>query len=318
MDGASTFKNARKPSKPASTQTDRPCMEVLGQAHHGALASRSRTGSAGAPPLARRGPNVIVASGNREREGPHTPAVVPVARRTHQVTAVIARTPTACEPPDIGPRPLPLHDEYFLLAHDDYSGKPRVHPAVLRTGLAGALVGRLVLARRIAIIDNAVTLTDRRPLGDPASDHALDALAYTRPSVLPVRAWVEYMRDDLYPRVGQALIERRIVVLGHGGWRGRSLRYRAGEAVAAAGPRMRLRAAAVARHLPAVQDAQMRVLAGLALATGLESAIADGANRIARGGLRHMAENLPSDLHVVVDAVQDALLAMALATPRRR
>src|SRR4051812_29822687 len=89
---------------------------------------------------------------------------------------------------------LPLADELFLIGHDQYTGKPQVSDSALDTGLAGAVLGELVLAGRLGVADDTkVEVRDQRPYGERVSDAALaEMLKQTEQH--PVRAWVEYLR----------------------------------------------------------------------------------------------------------------------------
>src|ERR1051326_7190821 len=63
---------------------------------------------------------------------------------------------------------LPLADDLFLTAHDTVKGKSLLTPATLGLGLGAALIGELVLWRRLDLVDGKIMIIDDRPTGDPA------------------------------------------------------------------------------------------------------------------------------------------------------
>jgi hypothetical protein len=83
-------------------------------------------------------------------------------------------------------------DDLYLLAHDDRTGKPLLPPRPLGTGLAGALLAELMLARCIGLrSDTAVVISQDAPPAAVAG-HMLRQIA-GEPSPLPVRAWLGFL-----------------------------------------------------------------------------------------------------------------------------
>src|SRR5262245_36977798 len=106
-------------------------------------------------------------------------------------------------------RALPLADEFFLVGFDEYTGKPLVNSEVLDTGLAGAVLGELLLAGRLVVDENnLVTARDQRPYGERVTDAALAEVLKQR-DPHPVRAWVEYLREHV-----RAMVAPRLVQIG--------------------------------------------------------------------------------------------------------
>ena len=84
-------------------------------------------------------------------------------------------------------------DDLYLLAHDDRTGRALLPPRPLGTGLAGALLAELMLARLIGLrSDTAVMVAYDAP---PAAvqGHVLLALIAAEPGPLPVRAWLGFL-----------------------------------------------------------------------------------------------------------------------------
>ncbi len=208
---------------------------------------------------------------------------------------------------------LPLADEFFLIGHDDYSGKPRVNGDVLDTGLAGAVLAELVLTRRVDIAEGRVMVRDRQTYGEPVTDAAMAELM-EQSVAHPVRAWAEYLRTDVRAMVGRRLVTAGLVeqVTSRGLLRS-TTRFVARDPMAAASPRVRVRYVMDHEEL---LDEHTATLAALMLACGLEQVLATGSDRQVRVGLKTMADRLPADLRALASGVDAAVAAIALTIRR--
>jgi len=56
-----------------------------------------------------------------------------------------------------------LADDFFLIAHDDRDGRARLSPKSVELGLAGALIGELVLEQRVFVEGPRLRLISREP-----------------------------------------------------------------------------------------------------------------------------------------------------------
>jgi hypothetical protein len=127
-------------------------------------------------------------------------------------------------PPDPGLSGTGLvADDLYLLAHDDRSGRALLPPRPLGTGLAGALLAELMLARLIGLrSDTAVMISYDAPAA-AVQEHVLLALIASEPGPLPVRAWLGFLGQtavrDVAARLEQAgyLTRVRSRVAGRGG-----------------------------------------------------------------------------------------------------
>ena len=81
-----------------------------------------------------------------------------------------------------------MADQYFLIAHEDRTGRSRLHPRATGLGLAAALLGELVLEGRIGITDGDLLILDRHPPTDALAHDILDLL------IAQPRAHVAVMR----------------------------------------------------------------------------------------------------------------------------
>ena len=70
-----------------------------------------------------------------------------------------------------------LAEDLYLLADDPTTGRPLIDVAHLDLGLGGALLLDLALRRRIALVDEHVTLGQEGPTGAPLLDRALATVA---------------------------------------------------------------------------------------------------------------------------------------------
>jgi hypothetical protein len=201
---------------------------------------------------------------------------------------------------------LPLADEFFLVGHDQYRGRPRVNGLVLDTGLAGAVLGELVLDRRIVVgPDTTVQVWDPRPYGERVSDAAL-AEVLKQDQAHTVRAWVEYLRDQARAMVGSRLVVRGLVTARVG----RHRRFPAVDPVLAAAPQTRL---GYLLDRPGLADESSAVLAALTLATGLNTAVGGPSDRQIRNGLTQMHEGLDPQLRALTLGVAAAAAQASLA-----
>lgn len=199
---------------------------------------------------------------------------------------------------------LPLADELFLVGHDQYRGRPRVSGRVLDTGLAGAVLGELVLDGRIAIRpDTMVQVWDPRPYGERVTDAAL-AEILKQDRAHTVRAWVEHLRDQARVMVGSRLVGRGLVTPQ------RVQRFPAVDPVIAAAPQTRL---GYLLDRPEQADEPSAVLGALTLVTGLDAAMGGPSDRQIRDGLTQMHEALDPQLRALTLGVAAAAAQTMLA-----
>jgi hypothetical protein len=214
---------------------------------------------------------------------------------------------------------LRLADDFFLLAHDDYTGKPLLNRDVMGLGLAGALLAQLLTERRIVVNDDGVYLHDERTYRDAPTDFVI-AEIYSqtkRGLVYPAVEWVKYLRDHTYEVMGDDLVQRRVVREETSGLR-RAKRFLANDVLVASAPRVKL--AYLCEHPDQAStrlDEQTAALAGLALATKLASAVATDAGTDLSRGLRWMVTRLPADTRVVLASVDAAVVSNALSVRGR-
>jgi hypothetical protein len=98
-----------------------------------------------------------------------------------------------------------LADQYFLIAHQDRTGRSRLHPRATGLGLAAALLGELILEGRIGIADGDLLILDRHPPADALAHDILDLLI-AQPKHREVRTWLAFLSQDAEVRVGERLV----------------------------------------------------------------------------------------------------------------
>ncbi|MEU5529345.1 GPP34 family phosphoprotein [Micromonospora chersina] len=109
------------------------------------------------------------------------------------------------QPQGSGPdRPALLADEFFLIAHDDQTGRPRLHQSAITHGLAAALLGELAAAGRISFDRGHIYVLDHRPPADALQHLILDRLI-GEPQHTATRTWLSYLAATAHDEVARRL-----------------------------------------------------------------------------------------------------------------
>ncbi|WP_250008474.1 GPP34 family phosphoprotein [Actinoplanes sp. M2I2] len=207
---------------------------------------------------------------------------------------------------------LPLADDLFLTAHDTVKGKCLLSPATLGLGMASALIGELVLWRRVDIVDGKIQIIDDRPTGDPAATAVLDQLL-REGHHRAVRDWISFLATG----VATDLVERRLARSAlvqrqeKRGLFGAKVSFVPSDSMIAGWPATRIRTFIGRGELLDIPDL---VLAGLILATGLDQHVFVTLEARGRGQLfDQLKRRLPAMLLELVGqaeaAVGDAVMA---------
>src|SRR2546430_10686900 len=100
--------------------------------------------------------------------------------------------------------PMPLADDLFLVMHDDRTGRPRLHPRAVGLGLGGALLGELMLFRRLTITDGRLVVVSDQPPRDVVVHAVLDqVIAERQPHA--VRTWLVFFAQAATEQVARRL-----------------------------------------------------------------------------------------------------------------
>jgi hypothetical protein len=200
-----------------------------------------------------------------------------------------------------------LADEFFLLAHDDVSGKPRLHPRVIGIGLASALICELVLFGRVRIQGSDLIVVDGHPIDDELADRVLTAIAGRRRQ--PVSFWLAALAETAPADVAARLAADGVVNRVSSRWPGRGDRWVPADMSTAAWPAARLRMLLTHQEAPTIPDV---ALAGLALSCGLSSYLLWDTAPEVRDHLDRLLSELPPvrDLLAHTEAaVSDAVMS---------
>ncbi|GII23337.1 GOLPH3/VPS74 family protein [Planosporangium mesophilum] len=108
------------------------------------------------------------------------------------------------------PERLRLADDFWLIAHHDRSGRPRLNPLALGLGLAGALLGELATTGHLTIHDRHVHVTDDTPPADATSHGILEQIA-TKSRAHPVPVWLKFLAGSATETVTTRLVRAGLV-----------------------------------------------------------------------------------------------------------
>lgn len=200
-------------------------------------------------------------------------------------------------------------DEFYLIAHNDSRGKPKLHPSAAGIGLAAALLGELVLFGQVTVAAGNVTVVDRRPPADALAHTVLDQLV-GESQHQSVRTWLSFLGQSAATSVAERLA--RAGVLRRQETR-RLLRttvsYVPVDLNAVAWPATRLRALLDRPEPPTVPDA---LLLGLVSAAGLTREVLWSAGPRAHHRLSVLIPALPPPLKELVAHTEAAVGAAVL------
>lgn len=100
---------------------------------------------------------------------------------------------------------MALGDEFFFIAHDVQSGKLRLQARAAGLGLAGALLGELVLNGNLEVASGTLTVIDGQPLPeDDLGYRVLRQLTADRQN-RSLRTWLAFFSQGSVDRVGVRL-----------------------------------------------------------------------------------------------------------------
>jgi len=103
-----------------------------------------------------------------------------------------------------------LANGYYLIAHDDRTGRSRLHPRAAGLGLAAALLGELMLYGRLRAMTGDLYVVSQEPPGDSLAHRVLDLLI-AQPQHREIRTWLAYLAADATEQVGERLLRAGVV-----------------------------------------------------------------------------------------------------------
>jgi hypothetical protein len=105
------------------------------------------------------------------------------------------------------PNSMTIAGEFYLLAHDDRTGRPRLHQRAVALGLAAALLAELLYLDRVRIIGTEVVVLPGPPPTDPLIHSMYDMLLAEQH---PLRTWLVFFAttstQDVVGRLERARI----------------------------------------------------------------------------------------------------------------
>ena len=202
-----------------------------------------------------------------------------------------------------------IADEFFLIAHNDSRGKAKLHPSATGLGLAGALLGELVLFGQITVSNGLLTVVDRRPPADALSHTVLDQLI-GESQHQAVRTWLSFLAQSATTSVGERLARAGVLRRQESRRLLRtSVSYVPIDLNAVAWPSTRLQALLERADPPSVADG---ALLGLVAAAGLTREVLWSAGPRAHHRLGALIQSLPAPLKELVAHTEAAVGAAVL------
>jgi hypothetical protein len=98
------------------------------------------------------------------------------------------------DPRRVDRRDAVVADDLFLIAHDDRTGRARLHRRGLGLGLAGALLAELVMFGNLVVVDGAITVVDISPPPDQLAQALLNHLCLNSDH-RSLKVWLAYLGD---------------------------------------------------------------------------------------------------------------------------
>jgi Golgi phosphoprotein 3 (GPP34) len=209
-----------------------------------------------------------------------------------------------------------LADEFFLMAHDDESGRTRLPERITGLGLAAALLGELALDERIELRAGLLDVPPRGAgLPAPADDLTARVLQYLVAEQHPVRTWLAFFartaRDDVAGRLAAAGVVAR---------KPRRRPWQPDGWVPTSPNTGTLPAARLVTQLIRGRplSEQQTVLVGLLLATGLDELILWEVRESAPDTARHLAEEVAALKPSLTELISQTEAAVGAAIASHR
>ncbi|MEU4231093.1 GPP34 family phosphoprotein [Nonomuraea sp. NPDC026600] len=150
-------------------------------------------------------------------------------------------------------------DLFFAMWDTTHSGLPHLHPSRAALGLAGALIGELVLHNRLTVAGEHLRVVDPRRVHEAVADGALASIMAS-PRHTAVRTWLEYLAKDAVKNVTGRLIAARLLTREQPTLFRRQQRFRYTQFTKAMWPSTRLKLDLDERKPMTVQDMLLAAL----------------------------------------------------------
>ncbi|WFE26883.1 GPP34 family phosphoprotein [Solwaraspora sp. WMMD791] len=186
-----------------------------------------------------------------------------------------------------------LADEFFLLAHHDVTGRPRLHPRAVGLGLASAVLAELVTVGAVAVDAGQIWVVNPAAPADALGRSAI-RLLLDEPEHTALRIWLTVLSERAPTHVAHRLVAGGVVQAEQSRrlLRSRTV-YVPVDMNTAAWPWARL-SMRLRRGEPLTEPDLF--LAGLSVETGLDTYLLDGAPPEASRHLASLLRSLRPDL----------------------
>jgi len=201
--------------------------------------------------------------------------------------------------------------DFWMLCHDDHTGRLLVAQRVADVGLASALLAELAFENRVELHDGEVVPVSTRPPNDAVVHQVLDQLHGE--DRLPVQVWLRHLAQTSYSAMAGRMVRQRLVteIGGRRGLFGRlQTVYQPTDPNVACWPAARLHIFLLERRVFTESD---MFLVGLARATGLHRRAVEGGGRGAERYLDEVVTSAPAVLQELL-AHTAAVVSSAVMT----
>jgi Golgi phosphoprotein 3 (GPP34) len=208
-----------------------------------------------------------------------------------------------------------LAEQFFLIGHDEFSGRPAVSIELVQCGLVGALFGELIIEGRLGVKDGRVVVLDREPTDGGLADRLVTTVDQQTTNHR-VRTWAEQLGAYAY----QAMADRLVASGTLRREAGRSMLRRSGERYPAVdlynAARPRLMLNHVIRHREEM-DLDQAVLAALVAAVGVEPVLGlDISRELLRSLINSLVNAMPSQLQELLAGINDTVASISVTIHR--
>ncbi len=204
-----------------------------------------------------------------------------------------------------------LADDFFLVALDDRTCRLGLHPSAMGVGLAGALLGELMLWGNITIDAGRLAVVNRQPPWDVLAHSVLERLASEQHDL---HVWLAFLAQTAVDEVAARLAQRQFITRHESrGWRRTTVTFVPTDINTVAWRPVRLETALTRREPMNPPD---RLLAGLVWATDLAQRVLWNADSGAFRYLQAVVAEADPPIRELVTQVQ-AQVGNAILSHRR-
>lgn len=202
--------------------------------------------------------------------------------------------------------------DFFLVAHDEFTGKLLVNKNLLGCGLAASQLAELVATEQLTLDSGLVVTIDDGPRAGTGA-FVMDTIA-EQTTNHGVRAWIQNLAEVLCELVARQLMDNGVIRMERAGVR-RSERYPADDLLRAAGPRVSLESViADPRRMELATAWMVALVCTLQIEQRVLGPTAD------RGAARELAEvvvpKLPAHLQAILEGCRATGEGVALTIKR--